>query len=100
MAAKFRPDPNSTKNEMRWRLRDPADFERFWSALYYKPLRAREYIALPDGVRAITGKLWSGRVTVQALRFNRGKWTEARARQWWQRHAHQFEKTWRVKDWK
>lgn len=92
---KFKADPNSTINQIRWRLRDPADFERFWTATWYQPKGQKELKPFPEGVTAIVGILRSRGRAYQALRFARAHWTEAQAASWWRKHEHEFERRWR-----
>ena len=88
----IRFDPNSTENENRWRLRDPKDFEKMWSADEWKDVKTA-------GVRYIVGTLKDGSgLKVQAVRFDKG-WTEDKATEWWNVHKDKFEKTWTQSDW-
>lgn len=90
-AQKFKPDPDSTPNQICWRLRDPADFTRFWTVRAYRPKGRQETRDLPDGLTVIVGMLRSRGRAYQALRFARAHWTEARAAKWWREHRHEFE---------
>lgn len=91
----FEPDPGSTGALMHWRLRDPADFAKMWTATWYRPKGAKDLHPLPAGVTAIVGVLRSRGKAYQSLRFSRSHWTEAQARAWWKKHEHEFERRWR-----
>ena len=81
----FAFDPNSTINEGRWRLRDPSDFEP--DSYFRKPA--------DEGVSLIIGKLrGKGTAEVQAIRFDRQKFSAQQAAGWWDRHRHRFVRTW------
>ena len=92
----FKPDPNSTTNEMRWRLRDPSEFQKFWSTTKL----VRPKLDLPPGLRAIVGITYTGRLTVQALRFHKRSWTPEQAANWWSANQHLFEKLWMEDNWR
>ena len=75
--SKFKFDPNSTKNEGRYRLKDPKDFIRFYRRKSKTP-----------GISFILG--WNkrrGEYMVQAIRFNRKHFTESKAAKWWKIHS-------------
>jgi len=94
---KFKADPNSTHNQIRWRLRDPKEFID-GSFVTWKYL---EDIHEP-GLSFVVGKLKSpfGEEAVQAIRFNRDSWSEASAAKWWEKNYHKFDKLWTEEDWK
>lgn len=92
----FKFDPNSTKNEGRYRLRDPKDFS------------TGSYIRknFDNGIGYILGKLKNpdkdeddNKLYVQAIRFKKDKWTEEAAAKWWNKHGKKFEKYWKDEDW-
>jgi DNA polymerase/3'-5' exonuclease PolX len=90
MAFKF--DPNSTKNQGRWRLRDPNDFIK------------NKYITrkLKTGISYILGILKDNKenkYTVQAIRFDKNIWSEKEAKIWWNENKYKYVKTWTQKDW-
>lgn len=89
LEAHFRFDPNSTEEQGRYRLKDPDLFKRFWTR---KDPRAK-------GVTHIIGVLRDGRFATQAIRFDRGQWSESEAARWWSRNADRFRKTWKPRDW-
>jgi len=82
----FKFDPNSTKNEGRWRLKDPAEFEK---GTYFRRKSSTE------GVSYVMAKhKESGKVEVQAIRFNKNILSEKDAAEWWAENKHRFERTW------
>ena len=86
----FKFDPNSTKNEGRWRLRDPLEFQKMWSK------KDKEY----EGLRYIVGVLKEDvSIGTQAVRFNKNHWTEKEAEGWWKKNKDNYIKTWTQKDW-
>lgn len=88
----FKFDPNSTKNEGRWRLRDPSDFV---SGSYIR----KNY---DNGIGYVLGKLkgdTSEDYYVQAIRFKKEKWSEMDAAKWWNKHSKKFEKYWKDEEW-
>jgi len=89
----FKPDPNSGPTQMRWRLRDPKEFDRMWTKHEYKDLKA-------PGLSFIVGttKDKDG-FGVQAIRFDKDEWTESKAKTWWETHKNKFKKTWTESDW-
>lgn len=92
----FKADPGSTAAQIYWRLRDPADFKRCWTATSYRPRgRTGGSTPLPPGITVIVGVLRSRGRAYQSLRFARALWTEARAAKWWQEHSREFERRWR-----
>jgi hypothetical protein len=90
---KLKCDPNSTKKDCRWRLRDPGDFKKMWTQYQYKKLKA-------PGLRFIVGLPKRGGFAVQAIRFDKTKgWTEKKAQEWWRKFHDRFEKKWKASDW-
>lgn len=94
----FKEDPNSTENEIRWRLEDPADFKikefRRWSKWAGEKA--------PKGIQFLVGELEdSGDMSLQAIRFSREKWSENEAGEYWDKVKDKrgFEKTWTQSDW-
>jgi|10_taG_2_1085330.scaffolds.fasta_scaffold02707_7 hypothetical protein len=85
----FKFDPNSTKNQGRWRLKDPDEFERMWT-------RQDKNDA---GVSFIVGTLKTGKHGTQAVRFSKDHWTESEAKKWWGKNKGRFTKTWTPSDW-
>lgn len=87
----FKFDPNSTKNQGRWRLRDPNDFIK------------NKYITrkLKTGISYILGFLKdnNNKYIVQAIRFDKNIWTEKDAKIWWNENKYKYVKTWTQKDW-
>lgn len=89
MPDEFKYDPNSTENEGRWRLRDPSDFEP--DSYFRKPA--------DEGVSLVIGKLRDkGTTEVQAIRFDRQKFSAQQAAAWWDRHRHRFTRVWSWED--
>jgi len=92
----FKFDPNSTKNEGRWRLRDKSDFV------------SGGYITkkFDNGINYILGRLKNpGKgengedFYVQAIRFKKSIWDEKEAAKWWNKHGKKFERPWTNEDW-
>lgn len=93
----FKFDPNSTKNWGRWRLRDPQDFVS-------KSYITKKYDDV--GIIYIMGKLKNPnddeddeKMYVQAIRFDKNKWSEKEAAKWWNKHGKKFDKYWKNEDW-
>ena len=82
-------DPNSTKNQGRWRLRDPKDFKQMWTE------KDKKF----EGISYIVGLLFSGEKNIQAIRFDKNIWSEKKASVWWQEYHGEYCKTWSVADW-
>jgi hypothetical protein len=93
----LKPDPGSTAAQIHWRLRDPADFKRCWTATWYRPRGKTDLQEFPNGITAIVGLLRSGGRAYQSLRFARAQWPEKAAAKWWAKHEHEFERRWRWK---
>lgn len=87
--SKFEFDPNSTKNQGRWRLRDPNDFHRMWTE------QEKKY----EGISYIVGLVAGDQKTIQAIRFDKDIWDEEKAAKWWSQHKDEYEKIWQKKDW-
>ena len=86
----FKFDPNSTKNQGRWRLIDPQEFKKMWTK------KDKEY----EGLSYIVGVLKKdGSIGTQAVRFGKNHWTEETANEWWKKHKDLYVKTWTQKDW-
>ena len=86
---KFIFDPNSTKNQGRWRLRDPKDFKQMWTE------KDKKFI----GISYIVGLLFTGEKTIQAIRFDKRNWDENKASKWWKEHHYEYCKIWTEEDW-
>jgi hypothetical protein len=88
---RFAPDPNSTVNEMRWRLRDPKDFD----GNSFKRWREWAGVKAPEGVSFIVGDI-DGEKAIQAIRFDKSKFDQIKAEKFWQSIASKpgFEKKW------
>ena len=85
----FQFDPNSTKNQGRWRLRNPDDFSNMWTEKDKKI----------EGISYIVGTLRDGKKAIQAIRFNKQFWDEEKASQWWYDNQEKYCKIWSEKDW-
>lgn len=85
----FQFDPNSTKNQGRWRLRDPVDFHTMWTE------KDKKF----EGISYIVGTLYNENRAIQAIRFNKDKWDEEKASVWWYDHQENYCKSWTEKDW-
>ena len=88
----FAFDPNSTKNEGRFRLRPPTSIsDYFQKDVYTIKGKKSDFISrgkwagekLPAGIRLIVGKTQEGNEEVQAVRFNKNNFTEEEAATWW-----------------
>ena len=89
----FKFDPNSTKNWGRWRLRDPKDF--ISESFITKKTK--------NNIIYILGKLKNNdndKFIVQAIRFDKNKWTEKEAGKWWEERKSKYEKLWKEDDWR
>jgi len=82
-------DPNSTKNQGRWRLRNPRDFNKMWTE------KDKKYA----GISYIVGTLYDGNKTIQAIRFDKSIWNEEKANSWWQKNRDNYCKIWTEQDW-
>ena len=92
----LRFDPNSTRNEGRWRLLDPKEFEK--NSYYRWSNHGGE--KLPDGVQIVGGTHEElGPRTPQAIRFDKRKWSEERAAEWWEQNQQRFTKRWTPAHW-
>ena len=85
----FKFDPNSTKNQGRWRLRDPNDFNTMWTE------KDPKY----EGISYIVGTLYEGKKNIQAIRFDKNIWSEEKAKKWWSVHEGEYIKIWSEADW-
>lgn len=92
----FKFDPNSTKNEGRWRLRDPKDFV---SDSYIR----KNY---DNGIGYVLGVLKNPnkneedeKLYLQAIRFKKNQWTQEEAAKWWNKYGKKFDKYWKDEDW-
>lgn len=96
----FEFDPNSTINEGRFRLRPPTSISDYFQKGTYKISgKQSDFISrnkfkgfsFPDGIRAIIGKTKNGIEEIQALRFNKEKWSEEKAGKWFEQNKDKFE---------
>jgi hypothetical protein len=92
----FKFDPNSTKNEGRWRLIDPKKFikNRGWFR--------KKNINYP-GISYVFGILKDnprGGAVKQTIRFDKKIWTEKKAAAWWKEHKDDYDREWTEEDWK
>jgi len=88
--SQFKFDPNSTKNEGRYRLVDP---QKFTGSMWSKKDRECE------GIRFIYGNLNRGGVAMQTIRFDKNIWDEKKAGEWWEKNKKRFYKEWTPADW-
>jgi hypothetical protein len=72
----FKFDPNFTENEGRWRLYDP---KRIQKGSYFRRKSST------SGVSYVMGKA-EGKNVIQAVRFDRDKFSEAEAAKWWSKN--------------
>jgi hypothetical protein len=77
--AAFKFDPNSTENEGRFRLRDPKDFDQGT----FKRWKTWGGVTAPDGVAFIVGKLKAGSDALQTIRFDKSKYDNKKAGEYW-----------------
>lgn len=84
----FKFDPNSTKNEGRWRLKDPKHFIKYFRKKVW------EDVPFKEGVSYVIGISKTGKLDVQAIRFNKAIISEELAAQWWLENNSYFEKEW------
>jgi hypothetical protein len=89
----FKFDPNSTKNEGRWRLRDPKTLTNYRR---YKFLKGLPYIR---GISFVIGDSDCEKGLVQAVRFDLSLFSEDRAAEWWDRYKILFTKIWSQENW-
>lgn len=90
----FRFDPNSTKNEGRWRLIDPKNFIKSSKGWF-----RRKDSKFP-GISYVYGPIKGTALPyMQAIRFDKKIWTEEKAAQWWEEHKNKYYKSWTEKDW-
>lgn len=91
----FRFDPNSTEHEGRWRLYPPEDIaeQTYWRSDKAGKRSANVVGEVPvtPGVSYVRGRTkGERRFVVQAIRFDKATFTEAKARTWWEQHREQF----------
>lgn len=78
----FKPDPNSTKNEWRFRLANPSEFNED------SFLSRRSTVA---GIRYVIGKKkGSDEYVVQSIRMNKKKVSWTKAKKWWKENEDKF----------
>lgn len=119
----FKYDLNSTKNEGRWRLKNPKWFFRYWRLK--NPAQIRDFgdpdesclkVPFTDGVSYVVGipsrSKYQGirhiynasnghkmQIAIQAIRFDKRVISEEQAAVWWEKNSHFFDKTWTESDW-
>lgn len=94
----FRQDPNSTKNEIRWRIRSPKDFKQDT----FRRWNTWAGVKAPKGIQFLIGELKdSNKKALQTIRFSKDIWTEKEAGIYWNRIKDKsgFNKTWTQADW-
>ena len=91
----FKYDPNSTKNEGRWRLVDPAEFDEG----SFRRWRSWAGVEAPAGISFLVGEV-RGKKSLQAIRFDKNLWKEEAARDFWNsvKHKPGFKRTWSWKE--
>lgn len=78
----FKYDPNSTKNEGRFRLQSPELFEK---DSYFRRK------STTDGVSYVMGKKSdTGNIEIQAVRFNKNKISERESSKWWDKNKNRL----------
>jgi hypothetical protein len=93
MNDKFKFDPNSTKNEGRWRLIDP---EKFTKGSGWFRKKNPNY----PGISYVFGNIKNGKTEKQTIRFDKSIFTEEKASEWWEEHKKDYERIWTEEDWK
>ncbi len=88
----FKYDINSSRNEGRFRLRDPQDFRQDT----FRRWKEWAGITAPEGVTFIVGNLKTGKKSIQTIRFDRDLWGESAAGKYWKSIMNKpgFEKHW------
>lgn len=76
----FAFDPNSTKNEGRFRLVNPKGISGYF----------RKKDKDEEGISYVMGRNEDGSVVVQAIRFDLSLWSEKKAKTWWKKNAKRF----------
>lgn len=82
----FKFDPNSTRNEGRWRLKDPSQFAGKFTRIKSKRTPGVSYLVGYNAGR----KKWE----VQAIRFDKRIIDERKAALWWNKNKNRFKKEW------
>ena len=90
----FRFDPNSTKNEGRWRLIDPAKFTKGSKGWFRR--KEPKYPGISYVYGPVEGSVKPVR---QTIRFDKRIWSEEKASEWWEEHHEEYYKEWTEKDW-
>ena len=90
----FRFDPNSTKNEGRWRLIDPAKFIKGSKGWFRR--KDPKYSGISYVYGPVEGSVNPVR---QTIRFDKRIWSEEKASEWWEEHQDEYYKEWTEKDW-
>lgn len=89
---KFEFDPNSTKNEGRYRLRDPLDFVSSTYKTIKTDIGINYIIGIPKNSE-------TNDYEVQAIRFKTKIWSKEDAYKWWNKHKGKYKKLWKPGDW-
>jgi len=87
MNTDFKFDDNSTKNEGRWRLKDPKHFKKYFRRIVWKDVPFKEGVSYVLGINIKTGHL-----DVQAIRFKKEIMSEELASKWWDENKHILKK--------
>lgn len=95
----FKFDPNSTKNEGRWRLIDPKKFVKDKGSWFRKKDDRYPGISYVFGhLKDKHGRKTGGPVR-QTIRFDKRIWSENKAKEWWEEHSREYNKEWTPQDW-
>ncbi len=79
----FAFDKNSTAEQGRFTLKPIPEISGYFDKESLESRSQTENMTLPDGITAIVG-LHEGSEEVQSLQFDRTKWTDEAAGQWWE----------------
>ena len=84
----FKFDPNSSANEGRFRIFPPDELTKEG---YYRSTKHPWTKKVVDGISYVMGKRKdNGKLTIQAIRFNKNIWNEDQAREWFEDNKNQF----------
>ena len=82
----FKFDPNSTANEGRFRIFPPDELDGYFRST--KHPWTKEVV---EGISYVMGKrMDNGKLTIQAIRFNKNIWNEDQAREWFEDNKRKF----------
>ncbi len=82
----FKWDPNSTTNEGRFRIFPPDQLES-----YFRTKKHPWTKEIVDGISYVMGKrIDNGKLTLQAIRFDKRIWNEDQAREWFNDNRRKF----------